>query len=154
MLEQLEQIIDDIGDIHSKLVLLIGPPHAGKTTLLRSLAKRRDVTPLNVGAELGRRLAGMPQRQRHFQTTTILRELADQRRRPVCTVLTERRDSCYAASAERSVVFAVIRGKSAATFHGRSSAILLMRCSLMWMITYRKYASGSSPLSLAVPIKL
>lgn len=78
MLEQLEQIIDDIGDIHSKLVLLIGPPHAGKTTLLRSLAKRRDVTPLNVGVELGRRLAGMPQRQRHFQTTTILRELADQ----------------------------------------------------------------------------
>ena len=57
------------------------------------------------------------------------------RKRPVCTVLTERRDSCYAASAERSVVLAVIRGTSAATFHGRSSAILLMRCSLMWMIT-------------------
>ncbi|HOY79577.1 MAG TPA: BREX-3 system P-loop-containing protein BrxF [Hyphomonadaceae bacterium] len=78
MLEQLEKIIDDIGDIHCKLVLLIGPPHAGKTALLRSLAKRRGVTPLNVGAELGGRLAGIPQRQRHLQTTTILRKLADQ----------------------------------------------------------------------------
>ena len=49
------------------------------------------------------------------------------RKRPVCTVLTKRRDSCYAASAECSVVFTVVGGKSAATFHGRSSAILLMR---------------------------
>jgi len=60
------------------LVLLIEPPHSGKTALLKILATSRGVTPLNVGAELGSRLAGLPQRQRHLQTTTILRELADQ----------------------------------------------------------------------------
>jgi len=78
VIEKLERLVDEVGTLQSKLVLLIGPPHSGKTALLHALAKNRSVTPLNVGAELGGRLAGMPQRQRHLQTTTILRELADQ----------------------------------------------------------------------------
>jgi hypothetical protein len=76
-LAKLERIVDEVGALHSKLVLLIGAPPTGKTALLQALAKSRDVTPLNVGAEMGYRLAGMPQRQRHLHTTTILRELAD-----------------------------------------------------------------------------
>lgn len=78
MIEKLERLVDEVGALQSKLVLLIGPPHSGKTALLQTLATNRRVTPLNVGAELGCRLAGMPQKQRHLQTTTILRELADQ----------------------------------------------------------------------------
>jgi hypothetical protein len=35
---------------------------AGKTALLHDLAKSKGITPLNVGAELGGRLAGMPNR--------------------------------------------------------------------------------------------
>jgi len=78
MIEKLERLVDEIGALQSKLVLLIGTHHSGKTALLHILAKSKGVTPLNVGAELGGRLRGMPQRQRHLQTTTILRELADQ----------------------------------------------------------------------------
>lgn len=78
MIEELERLVDEVGALQSKLVLLIGPPNAGKTALLHSLAKSKGVTPLNIGAELGGRLAGVPQRQRHLQTTAILRELADQ----------------------------------------------------------------------------
>ena len=81
VIEKLERLVDEVGALQSKLVLLIGPPNAGKTALLHSLAKSKGVTPLNVGAELGGRLAGMPQRQRHLQTTTLLRELADQHAR-------------------------------------------------------------------------
>jgi hypothetical protein len=77
MIEKLERLVDEIGALQSKLVLLIGPSNAGKTALLHSLAKSKGVTTLNVGAELGGRLAGMPQRRRHLQTTTILRELVD-----------------------------------------------------------------------------
>lgn len=76
-LVELGQLVDEVAALNSKLVLLIGPPHSGKTALLRSLAASRGVTPLNVGAQLGGLLAGMPQRQRRLQTTTILRELAD-----------------------------------------------------------------------------
>ena len=78
MIEKLKHLVDEVGALQSKLVLLIGPPHSGKTELLHTLAQSKGVTPLNVGAELGGRLAGMPQKQRHLQTTTILRELADQ----------------------------------------------------------------------------
>lgn len=78
MIENLEHLVDQVGELQSKLVLLIGQPHSGKTALLRTLAQRKGVTPLNVGAELGGRLASMPQKQRHLQITTILRELADQ----------------------------------------------------------------------------
>lgn len=77
VIEKLERLVDEVGALQSKLVLLIGPPNIGKTALLYSIAKGKGVTPLNVGAELGCRLAGMPLRQRHLQTTTILRVLAD-----------------------------------------------------------------------------
>lgn len=78
MIEKLERLVDEVAALQSKLVLLIGPSRSGKTALLQTLATKRGVTPLNVGAELGGRLAGMPQRQRHLQTTTLLRELANQ----------------------------------------------------------------------------
>ncbi len=78
VLTRLEQLTFAICELQSKLILIIGPPQIGKTPLLLALAKKRGVTPLNIGAELGGRLAGLPQRQRHLQTTTILRELADQ----------------------------------------------------------------------------
>ena len=78
LIEKLERLVDEVGALQSKLVLLIGAPNAGKTALLHALTKSKGVTPLNVGAELGGRLAGMPQRQRHLQTMTILRELVDQ----------------------------------------------------------------------------
>lgn len=78
MIESLERLVDELGALHSKLVLLIGPPKAGKSALLHSLAQNKGIKPLNVGAELGGRLASIPQRQRHLQTITILRELADQ----------------------------------------------------------------------------
>ena len=77
MIEKLKHLIDEVGALQSKLILLVGPPHSGKTALLHALAQSKGVTPLNVGAELGGRLASMPQKQRHLQTTTILRELAD-----------------------------------------------------------------------------
>ena len=79
VIEKLERLVDEVGSLHSKLVLLIEFPRIGKTkALLQALAKKKNLVPLNIGAELGRRLAGMPQRQRRLQTTTLLRELADQ----------------------------------------------------------------------------
>ncbi len=37
-------------------------------------------------------------------------------------------------------------------FQGSSSSMRLMRWSAMWVSTWRRYASGSMPLSLQVPI--
>lgn len=76
-LSRLEQAIAEIGALHSRLILLVGPPRSGKTALLRSLGKRMGVVPLNVGSALGKRLALIPHRQRRLQTGNLLRELAD-----------------------------------------------------------------------------
>lgn len=78
MLTKLERLVEDIGASQSKLVLLTGASQSGKTALLHRLARSAGVTPLNVGAELGRRLAGIPQKQRRLQAPVILRELTDQ----------------------------------------------------------------------------
>lgn len=78
MLEKLAQLVDEVGALHSKLILLVGQPGSGKTDLLAELASQRDMEVLNVGAMVGNRLAAIPQRQRALQTNVILRELADE----------------------------------------------------------------------------
>jgi len=78
MLEKLERLAREVAALHSKLILLVGAPRAGKTAFLIAFGKRVESEPMNVGAELGRRLAAIPQKQRHLQTSTLLRELADQ----------------------------------------------------------------------------
>lgn len=77
MIEKLKRLVDEIGAVHSKLILLVGGPGIGKTALLVALAESRHATALNVGAELGSRLAPLSQRQRLLQANTIFRELAD-----------------------------------------------------------------------------
>ena len=78
MLSRFEQLVDEIGALHSKLLLLVGPPRSGKTALLKSYGGRMGVSLLNVGSAMGQRLASIPHKQRHLQAGDVLRELADQ----------------------------------------------------------------------------
>ena len=78
MLIHLEQLATELAAFRSKLILVTGAPHTGKTALLSAFAGRVDANILHVGSELGRRLAAIPQKQRHLQTGTLLRELADE----------------------------------------------------------------------------
>jgi len=77
MIEELERTIDELGALHSRLILLVGPPQSGKTSILRCLSEQRAVTPLNVGADLGRCLSGLSHSQRALSASGLLRELAD-----------------------------------------------------------------------------
>lgn len=78
MLEKLEQRINEVGALQTKLVLLIGRPGSGKSALIGALAKQHGIRVMNVGATLGRQLATMSQRQRTLQANVVLRELADE----------------------------------------------------------------------------
>ena len=49
MLAKLERLIGEIGDLNSKLILLVGPSRSGKTQLLRQLSAKLNIEPLNVG---------------------------------------------------------------------------------------------------------
>lgn len=80
MLEELERLIGEIGDLNSKLILLGGPTRSGKTQLLRQLGAKLNIEPLNVGLELGLRLAATPKNKRGFSAGELLREIADKER--------------------------------------------------------------------------
>lgn len=75
-LRTLERLLDEIGDLNSKLILLVG--RGGKTRLLRELGARFKTEPLNLGLELGRRLAATPVNRRVFSVGDLLREIAQQ----------------------------------------------------------------------------
>jgi hypothetical protein len=80
MLAKLEQLIGEIGDLNSKLILLVGPSRSGKTQLLRQLGSKLKLEPLNVGMQLGRRLAATPKNRRGFSAGEMLREIAGKER--------------------------------------------------------------------------
>ena len=80
MLAKLERLIGEIGDLNSKLVLLVGASRSGKTKLLCELGTKLNIEPLNVGLELGRRLAATPINKRGFSAGELLREIADKER--------------------------------------------------------------------------
>jgi hypothetical protein len=77
LIDRLARLVDEIGGLQSKLVLLLGPPGAGKTALLHAMAAARGMSVLNAGAELGARLAALPQKQRRLHASSTLRDLAN-----------------------------------------------------------------------------
>lgn len=79
MLPRLKQLIDEVGPLHSKLILLIGPPGCGKTALLTMLAEQTDSSVINLGLELGSRLSKLPNKQRQLQAGSLLREVVQER---------------------------------------------------------------------------
>ena len=77
MIGELERVVEDISNLNSKLVLMIGPPRSGKSKLLGKLADRRGATALNVGGVLGRELLAAPITRRHLLAADMLKDLAD-----------------------------------------------------------------------------
>lgn len=77
MVEQLDRVVEGVGALHSQLVLLVGKNEIASSAVLSDYARHRGVTPLNVGGELGSRLAALPVRQRALSAPEVLRELAD-----------------------------------------------------------------------------
>jgi|SRR5690606_29771283 len=78
MLTRLDRLVDETAGLYSKLILLVGHQGCGKTALIAELANRRRAQVVNVGAELGRRLAVLPQHKRALQANVAMRELADE----------------------------------------------------------------------------
>ena len=76
MLTKLERYAGQLGELHTKLIVLVGPSRRGKTQLLRQLGAKLNIAPLNVGLEMGRRLAATPNNKRGFSAGELLREIA------------------------------------------------------------------------------
>ena len=76
MLERLEQLINDVSTLNSKLILLIAPPNSGKSKLLRDASEQLALPLITVGVALGLELLPIPIAQRPLKAAELLRVLA------------------------------------------------------------------------------
>lgn len=84
-LPALERLVGEVNDLQSKLILLVGK--SGKTRILRALARGLNTASLNVGLQLGRRLAAAPIFDRSFLMSELLREVTGDVRNDVPLLL-------------------------------------------------------------------
>jgi MoxR-like ATPase len=68
VIEELERLVEEVGALHIKLVLLTGETALSKTELVESLAERRNIRSLNTGLSLGRLIAPLSRKQRPLQS--------------------------------------------------------------------------------------
>jgi hypothetical protein len=78
VIEKLELLIGEISGLNYKLLVLVGPRGGGKTSLLRELGRKLHIEPINVGLELGRRLATTQNNKRGYSAGELLRDITDQ----------------------------------------------------------------------------
>lgn len=70
-------------ELYHRLVLLVGEPGSGKTTVLRRLADDLDTEPLNVNRALALELLELTSRQRALRLPALFGRIVDNVRPPV-----------------------------------------------------------------------
>jgi hypothetical protein len=66
--------IDQAAELYHRLVILVAPAGAGKTTALQDVHERTAVPLVNVNIELSRRMLDLTERQRALQLPRLLAE--------------------------------------------------------------------------------
>lgn len=75
VVDQIRERLSGIGDNYNRLVLLVGLPRSGRTTVIRGVADAERVPVLNLGTEISVRLLDLGERQRILQLPSLLEEL-------------------------------------------------------------------------------
>ncbi len=71
------QKIDEAAELYHRLVMLVAPAGAGKTTALRDVHERTGAPLVNVNLELSRRMLDLTGRQRALQLPRLLSEIVE-----------------------------------------------------------------------------
>jgi len=69
--------IDQAAELYHRLVILVAPAGAGKTTALQDVHERTAAPLVNVNLELSRRMLDLTERQRALQLPHLLAEIVD-----------------------------------------------------------------------------
>jgi ABC-type thiamine transport system ATPase subunit len=75
--EQVEAAVDAQASGYERLVLIVGPPGSGKSSVLRDAAKGRGWPVTNLGLELAQRMLELPVQQRPARALDTIRGLLD-----------------------------------------------------------------------------
>ena len=77
LVDQIIGKVDQATQLYHRLLLVVGPAGAGKTTALRAVRDRLRVPLINVNLELSRRLLELTAFQRKLRLPTILDDIAE-----------------------------------------------------------------------------
>jgi len=75
--DQVMRKIKQAAELYHRLMLVIAPAGAGKTTALLDVQDRTGASLVNVNLELSRRMLDLTERQRALQLPRLLREIVD-----------------------------------------------------------------------------
>lgn len=75
--DQVMRKIKQAAELYHRLMLVVAPAGAGKTTALTYVKERIDAPLVNVNLELSRRMLELTERQRALQLPQLLREIVD-----------------------------------------------------------------------------
>jgi len=73
--DQVMRKIKQADELYHRLMLVVAPAGAGKTTALQDLQKRVGAPLINVNLDLSRRMLDLTERQRALQLPRLLREV-------------------------------------------------------------------------------
>ena len=76
--DQIMRKIKQLDELYHRLLLVVAPSGAGKTTALRDVEDRTGAPLVNVNLELSRLMLDLTQRQRALQLPRLLREILEQ----------------------------------------------------------------------------
>jgi len=76
--DQVMQKIKQAAGLYHRLILIVAPAGAGKTTALTFVKERIDARLVNVNMELSRRMLELTERQRALQLPRLLRAIVDE----------------------------------------------------------------------------
>jgi ABC-type uncharacterized transport system ATPase component len=75
--EKVKQSLEATEDLYHKLVLLVGKPGSGKTTVLHDVASQLDIPIINVNLELSSKLLDLTTKKRAVSLPKILYEITE-----------------------------------------------------------------------------
>lgn len=75
--DQVMRKINQAAELYHRLILIVAPAGAGKTTALTYVKERIGAPLVNVNLELSRRMLELTERQRALQLPRLLREIVD-----------------------------------------------------------------------------
>ncbi len=73
--DQVVRKINQAAELYHRLMLVVAPARAGKTTALRKVQERVGAPLVNVNLDLSRRMLDLTERQRALQLPRLLREM-------------------------------------------------------------------------------
>ena len=75
--DQIMRKVKQATELYHRLLLIVAPASAGKTTALQDVRDRTDAPIVNVNLELSRRMLDLTERQRALQLPYLLRVLVE-----------------------------------------------------------------------------